>query len=130
MKPHEPKNKDKTREKKKGETKGDKKPNQKKRKGNKTPKKQRKGTGKKHWQKGNKREGTEDQGFGTWIASFHFLLFITSTLVIHQSLKSLLTGSSHVKFGRPLSLFSLPVHLIIILPHYELVPPWASVGYV
>jgi hypothetical protein len=36
MKPHEPKNRDKTRTKKKGgKTKGDKKPNQKRRKGNK-----------------------------------------------------------------------------------------------
>jgi hypothetical protein len=32
--------------------------------------------------------------------------------VIHQSFKSLFTYSSHVKFGRPLSLFLLPVHLI------------------
>jgi hypothetical protein len=36
MKPHEPKNRDKTRAKKKGETKGDKKSNQKRRKCNKT----------------------------------------------------------------------------------------------
>jgi hypothetical protein len=36
MKPHEPKNRDKTRVKKKGETKGDKKPNKKRRRGNKT----------------------------------------------------------------------------------------------
>jgi hypothetical protein len=33
-------------------------------------------------------------------------------LVIHQSFKSLFTDSSHVKFGRPLPLFSLPDHLI------------------
>jgi hypothetical protein len=35
-----------------------------------------------------------------------------SSLVIHQSFKSLFTNSSHVKFDRHLSLFSLPVHLI------------------
>jgi hypothetical protein len=32
--------------------------------------------------------------------------------VIHRSFKSLFTDSSHVQFGRPLPLFSLPVHLI------------------
>jgi hypothetical protein len=30
-------------------------------------------------------------------------------LVIHQSFKSLFTDSSHVKFGRPLPFFSLPL---------------------
>jgi hypothetical protein len=35
--------------------------------------------------------------------------------------------SSYVKFGRPLSLFLLPVHLIT---HYKLVPPRAFVAYV
>jgi hypothetical protein len=44
MKPHEPKNRDKTKAKKKGETKGDKKSNQKRRKDNKTlSQKKRKG---------------------------------------------------------------------------------------
>jgi hypothetical protein len=35
--------------------------------------------------------------------------------VIHQSFKSLFTDSSHVKFGRPLPLFLLPVRLITSL---------------
>jgi hypothetical protein len=35
-----------------------------------------------------------------------------SLLVIHQSFKSLFTDSFHVKFGHPLSIFLLPVHLI------------------
>jgi hypothetical protein len=35
--------------------------------------------------------------------------------MIHQSFKSLFTGSSYIKFGHPLSLFLLSVHLITIL---------------
>jgi hypothetical protein len=35
--------------------------------------------------------------------------------MIHQSFKSLFTDSSHVKFGRPLPLFSLPDRLITLL---------------
>jgi hypothetical protein len=49
MKPHEPKNRDKTRAKKRGETKSNKKPNRKKRKGKKNtkPQKKQKGANKK-----------------------------------------------------------------------------------
>jgi hypothetical protein len=60
----------------------------------------------------NKKEGTEDQDSVTWIASFHSLLSNANSLVIHQFFKSLFIDSSHVKFGRPLSLFSLSDHLI------------------
>jgi hypothetical protein len=76
----------------------------------------------KTWQKGNKREGTKDQGSGRCIASFHSLLSNARSMVIHQSLKSLFTDSSHDKFGLPLPLFSISVHLIT--------PLWisASVG--
>jgi hypothetical protein len=49
----------------------------------------------------NKKEGTEDQGSGTWIGSFHSLLSNANSLVIHQSF--------NVKFDRPLPLFSLSV---------------------
>uniref|UniRef100_A0A453KCV9 Uncharacterized protein n=1 Tax=Aegilops tauschii subsp. strangulata TaxID=200361 RepID=A0A453KCV9_AEGTS len=47
-------------------------------------------------------------GSGTWIASFHAPLSIASSLVVLQSFRSLLTDSSHVKFGlpRPLLTFS------------------------
>jgi hypothetical protein len=60
----------------------------------------------------NKKEGIEDQGYDTWIASFHSLLSNVSSLVIHQLFKSLFTDFSHVKFDRPLSLFSLSNRLI------------------
>jgi hypothetical protein len=66
----------------------------------------------KTWQKSNKREGIEDQDLDTWIASFHSLLSNASSLVIHQSFKSLFTDSFHIKFGFPLPLFSLLVRLI------------------
>jgi hypothetical protein len=36
---------------------------------------------------------------------------MTSSFIIHQSFKSLFTNSSHIKFGRYLSLFSLPIQL-------------------
>jgi hypothetical protein len=77
--------------------------------------------------KGNKREETDDQGSGTWITSFHSLISNASSLVIHQSFKSLFTNSSHVKFDHLLPLLSLLVHLLL---HYEPVPPWAIVWYV
>jgi hypothetical protein len=93
-------------------TKDDKKSNQKRRKGNKTLSQKVKRSGKKTWQKENKREETEDQGSGRWIASFHSLLSNASSLVIHQSFKSFFTDSSHAKFGLPLPLFSLSVRLI------------------
>jgi hypothetical protein len=65
MKPHEPKNRYKTRAENKGKTKGDKKPNKKMRKDNKTlSQKKEKVGGKKTWQKAIK-EGTKDQGSGT-----------------------------------------------------------------
>jgi hypothetical protein len=40
------------------------------------------------------------------------LLSNASSLLIHQSFKSLFTDFSHIKFDRPLSLFSLPIRLI------------------
>jgi hypothetical protein len=61
---------------------------------------------------GNKKEGTEDQGSSTGIASFHSLQSNANSLVIHQSFKSLFTNSSHVKFGHPLPLFSSPDRFI------------------
>jgi hypothetical protein len=71
---------------------------------------------KKGWEfffdKRQQKEGTEDQNSGTWIASFHSLLSNASSLVIHQSFKSLFTNSSYVKVGRPLPLFLLSVRLI------------------
>jgi hypothetical protein len=57
-------------------------------------------------------EGTEDQNSVTWITSFHSLQSNASSLVIHQSFKSLFTDSSHVKFDRHRHLFLLPVRLI------------------
>ena len=68
--------------------------------------------GEKPLTKDNKKEETEDQGSGTWIASFHSLLSNANSLMIHQFFKSLFTDSSHVKFGRPLPLFSLPDRFI------------------
>jgi hypothetical protein len=44
---------------------------------------------------------------GTWIASFQALLSKHNSIGIFHSFKSLLIASSHVKFGRPLSLFTL-----------------------
>jgi hypothetical protein len=73
--------------------------------------KKRKGAGKKLTED-NKKEGTEDQCSGSWIANFHSLLSNASSLAIHQSFKSLFTDSSHVKFGHPLPLFSLSDRLI------------------
>jgi hypothetical protein len=40
------------------------------------------------------------------------LLSNASSLVIHQSFKSHFTYSSNIKFGRPLALFLLTIHLI------------------
>jgi hypothetical protein len=40
---------------------------------------------------------------------------LLASLVIHQSFESLFIDSSHIKFGRSLHLFSLPVRLIIPL---------------
>jgi hypothetical protein len=85
MKPHDPKTRDKIRVKKKGETKGDKKPNRKRRKDNKIlSHKNEKGRikRKKIMTKSNKREGTEDQGSETRIASIHSILSNATSLVI------------------------------------------------
>jgi hypothetical protein len=72
------------------------KPNWKGRKNNKTLNQKSEKGRKKPWQKGNKREGTEDQGSDTWIASFESLSSNASFLVIHQSFKSLFTDCSYV----------------------------------
>ena len=47
-------------------------------------------------------------GSGTWIANFHAPLSMAKSLSIFQTFRSLLTDSSHVKFGlpRPLLTFS------------------------
>jgi hypothetical protein len=109
MKPHESKKQGQNKSEKEGAWKQRtiKKPNWKKRKGNKTLSQKAKRGGKKTWQKSNKREGIEDQGSSTWIASFHSLISNASSLVIYQSFKSLFTNSSYVKFGFLLPLFSL-----------------------
>ena len=52
---------------------------------------------------------------GTWIANFHTLLSKANSLATFQSLKSLLTASSHVSLGRPLSLLTFSVRLKIPL---------------
>jgi hypothetical protein len=83
--------------------------------------------GKKTLIEDNKKEGTEDQDFGTLIASFHSLLSNASSLVIHQSFKSLFTCSSHVS----LVVIWLSSHYrIVLLSHYEPMPPSVSVVYV
>jgi hypothetical protein len=75
----------------------------------------------------NKKEGTENQDFDTLIASFYSLLSNASSLVIHQSFKSLFTYSSHVS----LVVIWLSSHYrIVLLSHYEPMPPSVSVGYV
>jgi hypothetical protein len=93
-----------------------KKPDRKRRKVNKTLSHRKSENGRikrrKLWEKDNKREETEDQDSGTWIANFHSLLSNVSSLVILQSFKSLFTDYSHIKFGLPLPLLSLPVRLI------------------
>jgi hypothetical protein len=114
MKPHE-KKVTKQEQKRSGKTKGDKKPNWKRRKSNKTlsqksEKGQEKTLTKRQW-----KERTKYQDSDTWIASFHSLLSNASSLVIHQSFKHLFTDFFHVKFGRPLPLFTLPVRLITSL---------------
>jgi hypothetical protein len=76
--------------------------------------------------KGNKRKEPKIKVLSHELLAFT-VLSNASSLLIHQFFKSLFTDSSHVKFGRPLSLFSLPVRLI---PYYELVHPRVSVGYV
>jgi hypothetical protein len=112
MKPHKPKNRNKTRAKKKGrEKKNDKKLNQKRRKDNKTLSQKMKRGGKKLDKKAIKEKESKIK------VQAHELLASTllsnpSSLVIHQCFKSLFTDSSHVKFGLPLPLFSLSVHLI------------------
>jgi hypothetical protein len=85
------------------------------RKENKTLRKKWKWTRKKTLTENNKKEGTEDQGSGTWIATFHSLLSNTNSLVMYQSFKSLFTDSYHIKFGRHLPFFSLPNRLITLL---------------
>jgi hypothetical protein len=52
---------------------------------------------------------------GTWIASFQALLSKHNSFGIFHSFKSLLIASSHVKFGRPLPLFTLLTRLMIPL---------------
>jgi hypothetical protein len=69
--------------------------------------------GKKLYKKAIKK-GIKDQGYNTWIASFHSLISNASSLVIHQSSKYLFTDFSYVKFSRHLPLL-LPAHLIIPL---------------
>jgi hypothetical protein len=57
--------------------------------------------------------GTRSSGFLAHklpVSTLSYLML--APWVIHQSFKSLFTGSSHIKFGRPLPLFSLPVRLI------------------
>jgi hypothetical protein len=56
-----------------------------------------------------------NHGSGTWIASFQALLSKHNSFGIFHSFKSLLIASSHVKFGRPLPLFTLLSHLMIPL---------------
>jgi hypothetical protein len=64
--------------------------------------------------KGNKRKEPKIKVLAHELLAFT-VLSNASSLLIHQFFKSLFTDSSHVKFGRPLPLFSLPVHLITLL---------------
>jgi hypothetical protein len=101
--------------KRRGETKGDKKTKSKKEKRQYNAKsKKREWAGKKLRQKGNKKKEPKIKV----LASFHSLLSNASSLVIRQSFKSLFMNSSHVKFGRSLPLFSLPVRLIILVSSF------------
>jgi hypothetical protein len=56
-----------------------------------------------------------NHGSGTWIASFQALLSKHNSIGIFHSFKSLLIASSHVKFGRPLPLFTLLSRLMMPL---------------
>jgi hypothetical protein len=89
-----------------------KKSNKKMRKDNKTlsQKKTKRGQGK-NLTKGNKRKEPKIKVLTHELLA-STLLSNASSLVIHQSFKSLFTDSSHVKFDRPLPLFLLPVRLI------------------
>jgi hypothetical protein len=68
-------------------------------------------TGKKNLTKGNKRTEPKIKILTHELLA-STLLSNASSLVIHQSFKSLFTDSSHVKFGRHLSFLLLPVRLI------------------
>jgi hypothetical protein len=48
---------------------------------------------------------------GTWIASFQALLSKHNSIEIFHSFKSLLIVFSHIKFGRPLLIFTLLSHV-------------------
>jgi hypothetical protein len=56
-----------------------------------------------------------NHGLGTWIGSFQALLSKHNSIRIFHTFKSLLIASSHVKFGRPLPLFTLLSHLMMSL---------------
>ncbi|AQK51550.1 Mediator of RNA polymerase II transcription subunit 15a [Zea mays] len=56
-----------------------------------------------------------NHGSDMWITSFQALLSKHNSFGIFQSFKSLLIASSHVKFGRPLPLFTLLSRLMMPL---------------
>jgi hypothetical protein len=58
---------------------------------------------------------TTNHGSGTWIASFQAFLSKHNSIVIFHSFNSLLIASSHAKFGRPLTLFTLLSRLMMPL---------------
>jgi hypothetical protein len=101
MKPHKPKN-GQNKSEKEGKTKVDKKPNQKKENNNKTlSQKSEKGVVRKT-SKDNKRAEPKIQ----------FLAYE----LLASTLSYLMIAHCYYRF--------------VLLPHYELVPPWASVAYV
>jgi hypothetical protein len=121
------KNSYKTRAKNKGKTKGDKKSNKKRIKDNKTlSKKVKKGQGKK-LDKGNKRKEPKIKILA------HELL--ASTLSYLMLAPWRYTNPSNLSsWAPPMSslvvLYLCSYYRFVLLPYYELVPPWASVAYV
>jgi hypothetical protein len=83
----------------------------KKREDNKTLSQKAKRGGEKNLAKYNKRKEPKIK-FLTHELLASTLLSNASSLVIYQFFKSLFTDFTHVKFGRPLLLFSLPIYLI------------------
>jgi hypothetical protein len=61
------------------------------------------------------KEKRSNDGSGMWIASFQALLSKHNSIGIFHSFKSFLITSSHVKFGRPLPLFTLLSRLMMPL---------------
>jgi hypothetical protein len=65
--------------------------------------------------KSNRREEPKIKVLTHELLAFTLSYLMASSLMIHQLFKSLFTDSSHVKFGHHLSIFLLPIRLIISL---------------